>query len=145
MPGKGSKKYLRKVKKNEKRIKNKSKNYAKSKGLGDNTNTCSAIRIYGTSGRHSKAITTRSSAMGRGAGVLVGYDEADMPWADLEPVETYPFINCAEAQAYLRVLEKHDNPKHYKVTSFRPDGGVNPPCGNCSLWVYDTFGDVVDS
>ena len=140
-----SKKQLRKVQKLEKKIANKARQHAKSKGLQGATNTCVAVRIYGKQDRHSKAIMTRSGAIGRPGGVLIGYDEDKMPWANLEPAEEYEFINCAEASMYLRVVERHSDPSHYRVTSYDSKGGVNPPCGNCSQWVYETFGDVVDT
>ncbi|MCU9947232.1 hypothetical protein [Pseudomonas sp. PDM13] len=138
-------KQQRNAEKNARRTNNRALQHAQSKGLDTATNTCSAIRIAGVQDRHSKAIMTRSGANARTGGTLIGYNEDDMPWAGLNPGETYAFINCAEAKAYLEILARHADPKHYRITSFTPDKKVNPPCGNCRQWVYDTFGEVVDA
>ncbi|MHB8723136.1 MAG: hypothetical protein ACYDAH_17320 [Steroidobacteraceae bacterium] len=137
-------KYLRAVKKNQKRANNIAKQNARGKGLDAHTTTGVAILIDGAHDKSQKAIMTRSGNMGRQGGVLHAYDEDNMPWAGMTPGENYPFINCAEAQAYVEILARHKDPKHFRITSFKPDGSVNPPCGNCSQWVYEGFGEVVD-
>jgi hypothetical protein len=138
-----SKKYLREVEKNQKKAGNKAIHNARGKGLGEATNTCSAVLIAGAQSKHSKAILTRSGAIGVPGGTLVG--TAVMPWAGLtQAIVTRAFTNCAEAQAYIEVISRGGKPKEYRITAFTPAGDVNPPCENCSLWVYETFGEVVD-
>jgi hypothetical protein len=137
-------KYLRKVQKNVRRANNIAKQHARNKGLDANTTTGVAIRIDALHEKSQKAIRTRSGAIGRLGGIVNNLDENKLPWGALTPAESYPFINCAEAQAYVEILARHKDPKHYRITSFKPDGSVNPPCGNCSQWVYEAFGEVVD-
>lgn len=137
-------KHLRAVQKNQKRINNIAKQNARGKGLDEHTTTGVAILIAGAQDKSQKAIMTRSGNMGRQGGTLHGFENGSMPWAEMTPGENYPFINCAEAQAYVEILARHKVPKAFRITSFKPDGSVNPPCRNCSQWVYDAFGEVVD-
>jgi hypothetical protein len=140
-----SRKYLRKIEKARTKANYKALQNARGKGLEGATNICSAVLMEGEKSKHSKAIMTRSGAVGRQGGELLGYVEGDMPWAGLVPGRPdYPFLNCAEAKAYLEILARHESPNRYRITSFTSNGLVNPPCPNCRLWVYETFGDVVD-
>ncbi|MCP4549418.1 MAG: hypothetical protein GY835_23430 [bacterium] len=128
------------IKKREKRKKNVALNLAKQKNLAPTTNTCIATPLK----KGSKTVIKTMSG-GQPQFRLTGLDieGAALPWDDLDPAEPYEFINCAEAKMYLELRGRGLDPKQYKITSYDANDKVNPPCGNCSQWVYNVFGAVV--
>jgi hypothetical protein len=115
--------------------------------IGGTTNICSAVHMSGAT-KHSKAIMTASG----GEFVTGGLTQAQKdelrdtaPWASLvQALPNYPFNNCAEAKMWIELKTRDLDPGDFRITSMKSDGKVNPPCANCQLWVYQTFGDVVD-
>ncbi|HKC64901.1 MAG TPA: hypothetical protein VKB86_14760 [Pyrinomonadaceae bacterium] len=139
-----SKKELRKTQKIEKKRTNIALNQSQQKALGLATNTAVAI---GKIKSLFKTYHTRSGDVGRRGGMLHGTATHKYPWSLLTPSPHVPhsFINCAEAQMYLRIVEVGGDPKDFTITSYDRNLKINPPCDNCKKWVYNTFKKVVDS
>lgn len=134
-----SKKEIRKRKKINRIRTNKALGHTSQKPQLGTTNSAVATGIHK---KKLKTFTGMSGAAGRTGGTLFGYKEENMPWAGLQQAENYPFINCAEAQIYLKILAAHADPANFTLTTYT-NGKINPPCGNCRQWVYGVFKKVV--
>ena len=148
MKKKPSYKYLREVHKNQKKLDTKAIQNGHKKGLAERTSICSAVKIEGVQNNHSKAIMTRSGAIGMIPEIKLDDEKVKkmMPWYGLEQaIKSHEFVNCAEAHAYLEIKTRCADPKQYRITTYNPENEVIAPCENCSMWVYETFGEVVDN